>query len=210
MAAISPNLVAAAPTVEGVAAALAAAAAGAGDAERRARGSAVSWSRSWDASFDDALVERVVGLLGAVTAPARRAVERVRAPESGAVAGGAAEDEPSEVVVGVRRGHPPHDRDRVGALLAGHERCDDDDAVPRVATAVERLRRQAVDVRGRPLGDVVQERLAPVVVAQLLDGDDRGHGGERDEQQAGEHGRGRYRPADDGRSITVHDPVVRR
>jgi Glycosyl transferase family 2 len=70
MAAISTNLVTAEPTVEGIGAALLTAVAGVGDAGRRARGSAVRWSRDWDTSFDDALLDRVVGLL---RASARRA-----------------------------------------------------------------------------------------------------------------------------------------
>ena len=45
MAAISSNLIAAEPTIEGVAAALSDAAAGAPDADRRLRGSQVNWSR---------------------------------------------------------------------------------------------------------------------------------------------------------------------
>jgi glycosyltransferase involved in cell wall biosynthesis len=63
--AISPNLIAAEPGVESVAAALCAAASGAGDAERRARGSRVAWSRDWDESFSDALLERLIALLEA-------------------------------------------------------------------------------------------------------------------------------------------------
>jgi hypothetical protein len=63
LAAISPNLITAEPGLDGVADALCEAAAGAGDAERRARGSRVAWSRDWDASFDDALLDRVVALL---------------------------------------------------------------------------------------------------------------------------------------------------
>ena len=61
--AISPNLIPAPPTVAGVAAALATATAGAADADARVRGSAVRWSRDWDASFDRELLERVAGLL---------------------------------------------------------------------------------------------------------------------------------------------------
>ena len=49
MAAISTNLIAAEPGVEAIADALCEAAAGARDVERRARGSAVRWSRDWDA-----------------------------------------------------------------------------------------------------------------------------------------------------------------
>jgi glycosyltransferase involved in cell wall biosynthesis len=64
LAAISPNLLTAEPTVEGVAGALAEAVAAAGDAERRVAGSAVDWSRDWRDSFDDALLDRVSELLG--------------------------------------------------------------------------------------------------------------------------------------------------
>jgi glycosyltransferase involved in cell wall biosynthesis len=63
LSAISPNLIAAAPTVEGIAGALGAAAASVGDVERRARGSAVRWSRDWDESFGDALMTRVLAFL---------------------------------------------------------------------------------------------------------------------------------------------------
>jgi WsaF, C-terminal domain/WsaF, N-terminal domain len=65
LAAISPNLIAAEPSVEAIADALCAATAAAGDVERRVRGSAVDWSRDWDESFDDALLARISGLLGA-------------------------------------------------------------------------------------------------------------------------------------------------
>ena len=64
LAAVSPNLIGADPTVDGIAAGLAAAAVAAGDAERRLRGSALRWSVDWDASFDDALLDRVLGALG--------------------------------------------------------------------------------------------------------------------------------------------------
>jgi hypothetical protein len=63
MAAISPNLLTAEPTVDAVADALCEAAAGVDDVERRARGSHVRWSRDWDESFDDALLARVDAFL---------------------------------------------------------------------------------------------------------------------------------------------------
>jgi glycosyltransferase involved in cell wall biosynthesis len=63
LAAISPNLVAAEPGIEGVAAALIAAGEAAADAERRARGSRVAWSRSWDTSFPDGLLDRLAAHL---------------------------------------------------------------------------------------------------------------------------------------------------
>jgi hypothetical protein len=63
MSEISTNLITAEPTVEAIADGLREAAAGAGDAERRVRGSRVNWSRDWDQSFGDDLMERVEGLL---------------------------------------------------------------------------------------------------------------------------------------------------
>lgn len=63
MSALSTNLITAAPTVDGIAAALDEAAGGVADFERRARGSDVRWSRDWDSSFDDAVMERVEALL---------------------------------------------------------------------------------------------------------------------------------------------------
>jgi glycosyltransferase involved in cell wall biosynthesis len=64
MAAISPNITAAEPTLAGVASALAEAGARVDDFEPRARGSHVDWSSDWDRSFDDELMERVESLLG--------------------------------------------------------------------------------------------------------------------------------------------------
>ena len=63
LAAISPNLLAAEPGIEAVAAALCEAAAGADDVERRLRGSDVRWPRDWDTSFGDELLTRVLSLL---------------------------------------------------------------------------------------------------------------------------------------------------
>ena len=63
LAAISPNLIAAEPTIEGLADALCAAAAGAGDLGRRRRGTAVRWSLDWDSSFGDELLDRVTAFL---------------------------------------------------------------------------------------------------------------------------------------------------
>jgi glycosyltransferase involved in cell wall biosynthesis len=63
LTAISPNLITAEPSVDGIAAGLSEAAASVEDFERRARGSAVRWSREWDGSFDDALLERVTAFL---------------------------------------------------------------------------------------------------------------------------------------------------
>jgi glycosyltransferase involved in cell wall biosynthesis len=64
LSAISTNLIAAEPTVEGVVEGLRQAVAGAGDVERRVRGGAVDWSRDWAESFGDDVMERVEGLLG--------------------------------------------------------------------------------------------------------------------------------------------------
>jgi Glycosyl transferase family 2 len=63
LTAISPNLLTAEPTIDGVADALVAAAAAAGDAERRVRGSRVAWSRDWADSFDGPLLDRITELL---------------------------------------------------------------------------------------------------------------------------------------------------
>jgi glycosyltransferase involved in cell wall biosynthesis len=65
MAAISPNLLAVEPTIEAIAAGLRAAEAAADDLERRVAGSAVRWSRDWDESFDDAVLDRVDAFLRA-------------------------------------------------------------------------------------------------------------------------------------------------
>jgi glycosyltransferase involved in cell wall biosynthesis len=65
MAAISPNLLAVEPTIEGIANGLLRAAAAVDDHDARARGSAVRWSRDWDASFDDHLLARVAAFLSA-------------------------------------------------------------------------------------------------------------------------------------------------
>jgi hypothetical protein len=59
LAAISPNLIAVEPGLESIVAGLREAVAGAEDAERRVRGARVNWSRDWDESFDDALMERL-------------------------------------------------------------------------------------------------------------------------------------------------------
>ncbi|MEN3283694.1 MAG: hypothetical protein V7607_4834 [Solirubrobacteraceae bacterium] len=65
MAAISPNLLAVEPSVDGIAQGLRDAAAAVDDVDRRARGSAVRWSRDWDESFDDELLARVESFLRA-------------------------------------------------------------------------------------------------------------------------------------------------
>jgi glycosyltransferase involved in cell wall biosynthesis len=63
LAAMSSNLIAAEPTVEGVAAALIEAGGVVADAERRVAGSRVQWPRDWDACFHDALLGRVLAWL---------------------------------------------------------------------------------------------------------------------------------------------------
>jgi hypothetical protein len=63
LAQISPNLLAAEPTVEAVAQRLVYAATVAGDSAARAAGGQVRWSRDWDQSFDDELVQRVLAWL---------------------------------------------------------------------------------------------------------------------------------------------------
>jgi hypothetical protein len=60
MQAISSNLIAAEPTVEGIASGLERAAAASEDHQARAEGSEVRWSRDWDTSFDDDLMKQVV------------------------------------------------------------------------------------------------------------------------------------------------------
>ncbi len=57
LAEISPNLIAAEPTVDAVAEALAGALSAVSDHERRARGAAVNWSSDWGESFGDELME---------------------------------------------------------------------------------------------------------------------------------------------------------
>ena len=63
MAAISSNILAVDPRLDSLASGLADAVARAEDFDGRARGAAVRWSRDWDQSFDDALMQRVEDLL---------------------------------------------------------------------------------------------------------------------------------------------------
>jgi hypothetical protein len=63
MSAISPNLITVEPSLEGLAGGLRAAAQRVEDFEGRARGSAVSWSRDWNRSFDDDVMSRVESFL---------------------------------------------------------------------------------------------------------------------------------------------------
>jgi len=72
MAAISPNLITARPSVDGIAAGLREAAARVQDHGGRADAGRVRWSRGWDESFPDELLDRVIAALhgGAVAARA--------------------------------------------------------------------------------------------------------------------------------------------
>jgi glycosyltransferase involved in cell wall biosynthesis len=63
MSAISTNIITAEPSVEGIAAGLREAVARTADVEARVAGAAVHWSRSWERSFEDALLDRVVSAL---------------------------------------------------------------------------------------------------------------------------------------------------
>jgi hypothetical protein len=61
--AISSNLIAAEPSVEGVVEALTSAEARIGELERRASGSHVAWPASWDEALGDEILARVERLL---------------------------------------------------------------------------------------------------------------------------------------------------
>jgi hypothetical protein len=61
--AISPNLIPAEPSVDGVAAGLREALAAAADYEGRVAGAVVDWPTRWEDSFDDAVIDRVVSFL---------------------------------------------------------------------------------------------------------------------------------------------------
>ncbi|MGI8556770.1 MAG: hypothetical protein ACR2ND_00425 [Solirubrobacteraceae bacterium] len=64
MAAISPNVICAAPSIESVAAALLRAQAETEDFKLRADGArATSWSRDWEESFGDGLLDEIVAFL---------------------------------------------------------------------------------------------------------------------------------------------------
>jgi glycosyltransferase involved in cell wall biosynthesis len=63
MRAISANLITGKPSVEGVIAGLREAVSSVGDFERRAAASEVRWSRDWNSSFDNELMDRVASLL---------------------------------------------------------------------------------------------------------------------------------------------------
>ena len=61
---VGVDIEAAAPTIEGVAEALGVAAARAGEAPARIAGAEVNWSRGWDESFPDTLIDRIIKVLG--------------------------------------------------------------------------------------------------------------------------------------------------
>ncbi len=63
MEAISTNLITVEPSIDGVVAGLREAVAGADDSARRAAGAQVRWSRDWNTSFDDRLMERISSFL---------------------------------------------------------------------------------------------------------------------------------------------------
>jgi hypothetical protein len=66
--AISANLIAAEPTLDGITRALLEAAAGVEDIERRVVGSATDWSRDWDTSLGPELIARVLAALAPAAA----------------------------------------------------------------------------------------------------------------------------------------------
>jgi ABC-2 type transport system ATP-binding protein len=111
----------------------------------------------------------------------------VGALKRGPLPGRAPEHEPPEVVVGLRRGHPPYDGDRVGPLAAGDEHRCDDHAIARVAAPVERLARQPGQLTARLRRDGLDELLAVVIGVQPSDGDHGREHGEAGQDQAGEH-----------------------
>jgi hypothetical protein len=61
--ALSGNLIAAEPTIEGVVGGLATAAERAGDGGARVAGATVAWSTDWEDSFSDPLIAEISGLL---------------------------------------------------------------------------------------------------------------------------------------------------
>jgi glycosyltransferase involved in cell wall biosynthesis len=63
MAAISPNIIAGEPSIDGIAAGLRAAAADAEDIDRRVAGSNIAWSRDWAQTFDERVLEWVAASL---------------------------------------------------------------------------------------------------------------------------------------------------
>ena len=63
LAAISSNLIAVDPSLEGLTAGLREAVAGRDDVERRVRGSEVRWKGDWNDSLDDELMSRIGSFL---------------------------------------------------------------------------------------------------------------------------------------------------
>ncbi len=63
MGTISSNLITVEPSIDGIAGGLREAVAGVDDYARRATGARVRWSRDWNASFDDRLIERIASFL---------------------------------------------------------------------------------------------------------------------------------------------------
>ncbi len=61
---ISPNLIAAEPSIEGVTAALGEAVGRVDDHEARVAGADVDWSDDWEDSFSEAVMEEINALLG--------------------------------------------------------------------------------------------------------------------------------------------------
>jgi hypothetical protein len=62
--AISPNLIAAEPSIGAIAAALGEAVARVEDVEARAAGSHVAWSRDWDETFGEELLDAISAATG--------------------------------------------------------------------------------------------------------------------------------------------------
>ena len=69
LSAISPNLLAADPTIDGIADALRAAAARVGDVDARVRGSRISWSTDWKQSFTQPILDQLLGVFGVGSTP---------------------------------------------------------------------------------------------------------------------------------------------
>jgi hypothetical protein len=65
--AISSNIIAAEPTIEGIAQGLKTAVSGVEDYGRRAEGSRVNWPTRWEDSFDEKFLSRVKQFIGAVS-----------------------------------------------------------------------------------------------------------------------------------------------
>ena len=66
LTAISSNIIAAEPTIEGIAEGLKTAVAGVANYERRVQGSRVNWATSWEQSFDETFITRTKEFIDAV------------------------------------------------------------------------------------------------------------------------------------------------